>query len=218
VSTLLMLTNFTYSLRKRLWLLRDLGQLPTWMSIHQFVGFIVPVAICFHATFQSNNLLATSTAASLGVLVVTGMIGRFAYGVVTDSEGRTVEHAEMQARWERHAPHRGDATPTASVQEPPSAATEPVDDTRLFRPWRSFRWRAFARGACVCVRNVTRAKSVQEFARAYPRLINSGQIGLFRSTSASFASGASARRASAVPSLHLPRNHCPVYFGYRWVF
>jgi len=224
-STLLMLVNFTYSLRKRWWLLRDLGQLPTWMSIHQFVGFIGPVAICFHATFQSNNLLATSTAASLGVLVVTGMIGRFAYGVVTDSGGRTVEYAEMQARWERHK-RRTEASAAPDlrpIHELLSAATEPVDDTRLFRtlallPVEGVRvwWRVFR------LRNVFAARNqYKEFARAYRRLIQlRTQIGLFRSTKRFLRVWRIWHVALSLFLVFMISAHVgvSVYFGYRWVF
>jgi hypothetical protein len=43
---------------------------------------MAPCVIAFHAAFQSRNLLATGTAAALVVVVVTGLVGRFVYGVV----------------------------------------------------------------------------------------------------------------------------------------
>ena len=47
-----------------------------------FVGFMSPIVILFHAAFQSNNLVATSTYLSLLIVVSTGIVGRFIYGLV----------------------------------------------------------------------------------------------------------------------------------------
>jgi hypothetical protein len=60
-----------------------------------------PLVIAFHAAFQSNNGLATATAASLAIVVSTGIVGRFIYGLVPVSGGRTLELADLLGRWER---------------------------------------------------------------------------------------------------------------------
>jgi len=101
VATLVMMSNFFYAVRKRVRAFKGAGPIRNWLTFHQFVGFLSPAVIAFHAAFQSNNLLATSTAAALGVVVLTGAIGRYFYSLVPSSEGRAEELGELSARWER---------------------------------------------------------------------------------------------------------------------
>jgi thioredoxin reductase/NAD-dependent dihydropyrimidine dehydrogenase PreA subunit len=101
VATAFMMSNFLYAVRKRWGRLKRSGTIRTWLTFHMFVGFMSPVVIAFHAAFQSNNGLATATAASLAVVVSTGIVGRFIYGMVPVSGGKTVELHDLLARWER---------------------------------------------------------------------------------------------------------------------
>ena len=77
-----MLSNFLYAVRKRWERLKGFSSIRNWLTFHQFVGFMSPLVIAFHAAFQSNNLLATSTAISLAIVVLTGVVGRFIFGLV----------------------------------------------------------------------------------------------------------------------------------------
>ncbi|MBI5068209.1 MAG: NAD(P)-binding domain-containing protein [Deltaproteobacteria bacterium] len=90
-----MLTNFLYALRKRWSALSGLGNLSSWLDVHVFVGVMSPVVIAFHAAFQSNNVMASSTYASLGIVVATGLVGRWFYGLLPRAHGRQVELAEL---------------------------------------------------------------------------------------------------------------------------
>jgi len=101
VATLFMLSNFLYAVRKRWSLLKGISSIRRWLTFHQFVGFMSPLVIAFHAAFQSNNHLATATAASLGVVVLTGIVGRFVYGLVPTQDGRAVELSDILGRFER---------------------------------------------------------------------------------------------------------------------
>jgi dihydropyrimidine dehydrogenase (NAD+) subunit PreT len=100
-ATLFMLSNFLYAARKRWKRLAALGSIRGWLDFHVFVGFMAPLVIAFHAAFQSNNLLATGTAGALGIVVSTGLVGRFIYGVVPSDGGKSVELADLLARFER---------------------------------------------------------------------------------------------------------------------
>ncbi len=100
-ATLFMLSNFLYAIRKRWSLLKGLSSIRRWLTFHQFVGFMSPLVIAFHAAFQSNNHLATATAASLGVVVLTGIVGRFVYGLVPTQDGRALEHSSIVSHFER---------------------------------------------------------------------------------------------------------------------
>ncbi len=101
VATLFMLSNFLYPVRKRTRALTGLWDIRDWLNFHVFVGFMSPLVIAFHAAFQSKNVLATSTAAALGIVVGTGLIGRFIYGLVPSVDGHAEELELIAGRFER---------------------------------------------------------------------------------------------------------------------
>jgi thioredoxin reductase/NAD-dependent dihydropyrimidine dehydrogenase PreA subunit len=98
IATAVMLSNFLYPARKRLSFMSRVGTARGWLGFHVFVGLMSPLVIAFHAAFLSNNLLATFTAASLGVVVLTGLIGRYVYALVPTEDGRALEESELRAR------------------------------------------------------------------------------------------------------------------------
>src|SRR5205814_6779190 len=101
VATAFMLLNFLYPVRKRTRALSGMGSIRSWLDFHMFVGFMSPLVIAFHAAFQSNNQLATGTAAALGVVVFTGIVGRFIYGLVPSAAGKVLAMADLLGKWER---------------------------------------------------------------------------------------------------------------------
>ncbi len=101
VATAFMLSNFLYSVRKRIVRFKGAGRINRWLTFHQFVGLMSPVAIVFHAAFQSNNVLASATAGSVSVVVATGLLGRFIYGLVPSDNGRSQGLGEITVRRER---------------------------------------------------------------------------------------------------------------------
>ena len=101
VATLFMLSNFLYPVRKRARVLTGKGDIRDWIDFHVFVGFMSPLVIAFHAAFQSKNLLATGTAAALLIVVTTGLVGRFIYGMVPSVGGHAEELEIIAARFER---------------------------------------------------------------------------------------------------------------------
>jgi thioredoxin reductase/Pyruvate/2-oxoacid:ferredoxin oxidoreductase delta subunit len=132
VATLFMLSNFLYAARKRWKRLGALGKIGSWLDFHVFVGFMSPLVIAFHATFQSNNLIATGTTIALVVVVFTGIVGRFIYGVVPSDGGKEVELSDLLARFERiredlgHVPSQSD-----SMRALMARVTAPVKATAL---------------------------------------------------------------------------------------
>jgi len=97
-ATAVMLTNFLYALRKRWSRLAGVGELSTWLDFHVFVGVMSPAIIAFHAAFQSNNLLASGTYSALGIVVGTGLVGRYFYWL---APGKAVELADLLGQQER---------------------------------------------------------------------------------------------------------------------
>ncbi len=96
-ATLVMLSNFLYAARKRFRFATSWGNIRTWLQAHVFFGFLAPSVIAFHAAFQSRNLLATGTAGALLVVVATGIVGRYVYGLVPRTGARAEELADLQA-------------------------------------------------------------------------------------------------------------------------
>lgn len=100
-ATAFMLSNFLYAARKHWKRLERTGGIRDWLDFHVFVGFMSPLVIAFHAAFQSNNLLATGTATALAIVVATGIVGRYIYGIVPSTGGHEVELEVLAGRFER---------------------------------------------------------------------------------------------------------------------
>jgi hypothetical protein len=112
-ATAVMLTNFLYALRKRWGALAGLGRLSSWLDLHVFVGVMSPLLILFHAAYRANNGLARFTYGSLGVVVCTGLIGRYVYGLVpSGSAGEVPDLLDQRERLRiRLAPLLGGLAP-----------------------------------------------------------------------------------------------------------
>jgi thioredoxin reductase/Pyruvate/2-oxoacid:ferredoxin oxidoreductase delta subunit len=128
VATAFMLSNFLYAGRKRWRFLTGFGEIRGWLDFHIFVGLMSPLVIAFHAAFQSNNFMASSSAVSLVVVIVTGILGRFIFGIVPSTGGRADELEDLAATFERlrdfAAPELSRAGPSA--QRLLDQATTPV--------------------------------------------------------------------------------------------
>jgi hypothetical protein len=92
-----------------------------------------PVAIAFHAAFMSNNLIATSTYLSLVIVVGTGVIGRYVYGLVPGAGGRSPELAMLKGQLERQRKQVDDTGwPRALHVAWARAASPPAEGASLF--------------------------------------------------------------------------------------
>jgi thioredoxin reductase/Pyruvate/2-oxoacid:ferredoxin oxidoreductase delta subunit len=100
-ATLFMLSNFLYAARKHFAFMTGWGHIRSWLAFHVFVGFMSPLVIAFHAAFQSRNFLATGTTVALAVVVATGIVGRYIYGLVPAAGGKALEVEELQAGFVR---------------------------------------------------------------------------------------------------------------------
>jgi thioredoxin reductase/Pyruvate/2-oxoacid:ferredoxin oxidoreductase delta subunit len=98
VATAVMLSNFLYAVRKRVSRMEGVGDMRAWLALHVWAGFVSPLVIAFHAAFQSRNILATSTTVAMGVVVLTGIVGRYIFSLVPAAAGRTLEVEELQGR------------------------------------------------------------------------------------------------------------------------
>jgi hypothetical protein len=86
--TILILTNLLYLARRRLaaW---SLGSMAAWLNLHVLTGLVGTLLILFHSAFQFRTPIALVTAISLGIVVLTGIVGRYLYAL-TPRPDRTV--------------------------------------------------------------------------------------------------------------------------------
>ncbi|MDD9967562.1 MAG: hypothetical protein OXR73_15105 [Myxococcales bacterium] len=100
VGTVLILTNLLYMVRRR-YARVHLGSMRTWLDIHVVTGLFGTLLVMFHSAFQLRSGIATLTAASLAVVVVTGIIGRYFYAISPRKDDRRMQAAlqEVQDLW-----------------------------------------------------------------------------------------------------------------------
>jgi hypothetical protein len=92
VGTIMILANLLYLARRRLarW---SLGSMATWLNLHVFTGLVGSLLILFHSAFQFRTPIAQVTALSLGVVVVTGIAGRYLYALTPRPNRTALEEA-----------------------------------------------------------------------------------------------------------------------------
>ncbi|MBX7114521.1 MAG: NAD(P)-binding domain-containing protein [Myxococcaceae bacterium] len=227
VATLFMLSNFLYSVRKRFEIFKGSGPIRGWLTFHQFVGIMSPVAIAFHATFKSNNVLATTTSVSVAVVVLTGLVGRFIFGLVPSREGRESQLAELQVRWERLRERiktlvRG-VTDAKAVEAALEVVTGPPPSGSFFRfltrlPYETAHTRKVLRGLQPLFSS---PETFDDFAQGYRRLRTLRyQVGFYQSLRQLMSSWRILHVVLAVTLVFMIAAHIVVslYLGYFWVF
>jgi len=92
IGTVLILANLLYLARRRLARF-SLGSMATWLNLHVLTGLVGSLLILFHSAFQFRTPIAVVTAASLGVVVVTGIAGRYLYALTPQPDRAALEEA-----------------------------------------------------------------------------------------------------------------------------
>lgn len=77
VGALMMVVLFTYPLRKHVKFMRGLGKVKWWFWFHLFLGIAGPWLILVHSTFHIGSLNAGVALISMGIVVASGVVGRF---------------------------------------------------------------------------------------------------------------------------------------------
>src|SRR5215472_7207039 len=84
LGTALITTNLLYLVRRRFarhfpdWM----GSVKAWLNAHAFTGLVGSLFVAFHSAFQLRTPIATVTSVSLGIVVVTGLVGLYLYELV----------------------------------------------------------------------------------------------------------------------------------------
>lgn len=227
VATLVMMSNFLYAARKRWDILRNAGRIRGWLTFHQFVGFMSPLVIAFHAAFQSNNILASATATFLGIVVGTGIVGRFFYGLVPSSNGSLLELSQVVGRWERFRsriePLLSEASDVEAVRRVLGRANAPVEGQSLLAHLVGLPARALAHA-----RSLARVKPLfpssehyDDFKAAFYRLNRlHDQVAFYKGLKRLMAGWRVFHVSLAIALVFLIAAHIGVslFLGYRWIF
>jgi hypothetical protein len=172
-------------------------------------------------------MLASATAGSVGVVVVTGLIGRFVFGLVSDSGSSSQELVELRARWERYK-HRIETLMEgvrgkAPVQRLFVHATSLVEGGSLVghmlrRPadWLATHWVLFR------VRSLfPSVEQAREFEYAYQRLVKLRiHVAFFKALKRFMRVWRIWHVAMAIFLMLMIAAHISVslYLGYWWIF
>lgn len=80
VAAMLIVLNLSYLIRRRFGGAK-LGSMQGWLDVHVFTGLLAASLVSFHSAFQIRTPIAATSAASLGLVVLTGLIGRFLFAL-----------------------------------------------------------------------------------------------------------------------------------------
>ncbi|HUF38311.1 MAG TPA: hypothetical protein VMN57_07300 [Anaerolineales bacterium] len=92
--TLMLLTEFLYSWRKRSRVARW-GRMAAWLQFHIFTGIVGPYLVFLHSSFKFSGLAGVVLLFTF-IVVLSGFIGRYIYTAVPrTAEGAVVEGDEL---------------------------------------------------------------------------------------------------------------------------
>lgn len=90
----LMALNLLYLLRRRLARL-PLGAMRAWLDVHVVTGLLAAVFVVVHSAAQLRSPLATLLVVSLGLVIVTGVIGRCLFAVAPKPDPNAMRQAKV---------------------------------------------------------------------------------------------------------------------------
>lgn len=227
VATGFMLSNFLYAVRKRWRLLKGTAPISTWLTFHVFVGFMSPLVILFHAAFQSNNMLATGTFLSVLVVVITGIVGRYIYGIVPSQGGSALEYAEVQGQFERVKARLGPLLEELADPKPlkllfaAAAAPPHADSLAVALARRPFDTLALRLSLGRAHRQFPDWEHFREFRASLLRLVQlRDQLRFYRSLKKLLAGWRAFHAVLAIFLVLMIAAHIAVslFLGYRWIF
>jgi len=226
----LMLVNVSYFLRKELRVLTGLGTIHTWMQVHIASGLATGALTLLHAGFRLQNLYGLSLYISLGVVILTGVVGRYIYGFVPhDPRGRPLAHAALRSLARRLAHEQEDLFPELEqladlkhvLQDTPEQPLASLGDALRVvfgYPLRALRVRRLIRQATERISEPQRREDFVHFAREVFRLrMRMGALPVIKRLMGLWRAG---HAVLAGFMLALIAVHVGVAFwvGYRWIF
>jgi hypothetical protein len=218
VAAMLVVLNLSYLVRRRFGSAR-FGSMKTWLDVHVFTGLLAASLVSFHSAFQLRTPIASVSAASLGTVVLTGLLGRFLYalgpGGVRERLGAALEAVETELPGSRAALAEGIA------QRPgPNVA---ANASLLRSLWAIPSWIGAARDRREILGMILppRAQMSRELRQATRELyVASDADARASGVAALLRSWRALHRFFALLMLAAVFLHAGVawYYGYRWIF
>src|SRR5262245_36442340 len=218
VAAVLVVLNLSYLIRRRFGSAR-FGSMKTWLDVHVFTGLTAATLVSFHSAFQLRTPIASVSAASLGTVVVTGLLGRFLYalgpGGVRERLGAALEAVEDEL------PNSRVALAEAIAQCP--GPDVPANASLLRSRWAAPSWirAASARRELLAMILPPRRDMSRELRRAAGELYAaSAADARAPGIAALLRSWRAMHRFFALMMLAAVFLHAGVawYYGYRWIF
>lgn len=222
IAGLLVLTNLSYLLRRRLARWR-VGSMRAWLDLHVATGIFAGLFGLSHSALQLRNPVATVTMVSLGLTLLTGVIGRFIYFFVPRAQPALLH--ERCLAFDALEPGLGGALYSRLDTLPLPTLTGRVSLPKVL--WRLPSWWRDARERKQLVR-----RTIAPYAAIHPAEFSllRGQIGETAALAANVTravaydylmrSWRAFHRVFALLMLALLVVHVAVawYYGYRWIF
>ncbi|MBL4801014.1 MAG: hypothetical protein JKY45_03910 [Emcibacter sp.] len=79
VGTCMICALFLYPLRKRVPMMKRLGDVKIWFGFHMLCGVLGPVVILFHANFSLGPVKSTIALLTMVIVIVSGVVGHYLY-------------------------------------------------------------------------------------------------------------------------------------------
>jgi len=218
IAAMLVVLNLSYLIRRRFGSAR-FGSMKTWLDVHVFTGLLAASLVSFHSAFQLRTPIASVSAASLGTVVLTGLLGRFLYalgpGGVRERLGAALEAVEDELPGSRPALAEGLA------QRP--APDVPANASLLRSLWAIPSWIRAARDRRDILEMILppRKQMSRELRRAAGELFAASAADARASgITALLRSWRALHRFFALLMLSAVFLHAGVawYYGYRWIF
>jgi len=223
-AAVLVVTNLLYLARRRIPRFR-IGSMRFWLDLHVFTGLTAAMLVGFHSAFQLRSTLATITAASLAVVVVTGIIGRLFYALVPEDGGHELGLALAGVGAEAPAVRAELDLILHALPAPRLRANASLLRCLAVLPrWRRVRIqrRRAIRGAFKPALGAARDRRERRTLRSLRRWVIGASKGEVRSAAgaALLRSWRSLHRLFAITMLVSVGVHVGVawHFGYRWIF
>jgi hypothetical protein len=217
IAALLIVLNLSYLFRRRFFGPRA-GSMRIWLDVHVFTGLAAAMLATFHSAFQMRTIVTQISAGSLGIVVLTGLVGRFLHALTPAADRERLRDAvdQLEAAWPGHR----DQIVTA-IEALPGPAVPP--NASLLRSLLAIpRWRRVGRtrreALAVIVPRDTLERAQRHAARevanaAAAEAGSAGKLALLRSWRGLHRFFALLMLASV--ALH---GGIAWYFGYRWIF
>ncbi|MET0087697.1 MAG: hypothetical protein ABW082_14430 [Sedimenticola sp.] len=109
VGGVLLLFQAVYPLRKRVGIIKQLGNTKYWFMSHMYAGVLAPVLLIFHCNFKLGSMNGRVALFSMLLVALSGLVGRHLYIRIHHGlYGRRKKLEQLQKQWGDTKQHLSD--------------------------------------------------------------------------------------------------------------